>query len=118
MSLSVVKQNWKLFRDSVRLNRFAQRKISKHPDARKQARSTQLLNFPNSTAVAWVWNPVRPYFQAVNRDQTLGLRSVVPLASSSRSLNRPNPEPPNDAEVRSYVSLAYSEYRTFEMWAT
>jgi hypothetical protein len=36
----------------------------------------------NSTAVAWVWNPACPCFQAVNRDQTLGLRSVVPLASS------------------------------------
>jgi len=33
---------------------------------------------PNSTAVAWVWIPAGPYFQAFNRDQTLGLRSVVP----------------------------------------
>ena len=55
----------------------------KYPDADKTARSTQLLNFPNSTAVAWVWNPASPDIQTNGRDQTLGLRSVVPLASSS-----------------------------------
>ena len=32
----------------------------------------------NSTAVAWVWTPVGPQPLALNRDQTLGLRSVVP----------------------------------------
>ena len=42
---------------------------------------------PNSTAVAWVWNPVSPDIRTIDRDQTLGLRSVVPLASSSDSLN-------------------------------
>ena len=31
-----------------------------------------------STAVAWVWTPAGPQLQALNRDQTLGLRSVVP----------------------------------------
>ena len=38
--------------------------------------------------MAWVWSPVGPHFQACptsghDRNQTLGLRSVVPLASSS-----------------------------------
>jgi hypothetical protein len=49
----------------------------------KGARSTQLLNYSNSNAVAWVCIPAGPCFQAGDRDQTLGLRSVVPLASSS-----------------------------------
>jgi len=40
-----------------------------------------------STAVAWVWIPVCPLPEALDRDQTLGLRSVVPLASSSWRLN-------------------------------
>jgi hypothetical protein len=71
---------------------------------------------PNSTAVAWVWNPVRPRFQAGNRDQTLGLPGDLP-PELRRSLNQQlrlfesRPEPPNHAEVRSYVSLANSEYR-------
>jgi hypothetical protein len=36
----------------------------------------------HSTAVAWVWIPVRLCFQAADRDQTLGLRFVDPSASS------------------------------------
>ena len=59
----------------------AKNQITRRPT--NAARSTQLLNFSNSTAVAWVWNPVCPSLQALNRDQTLGLRSVVPSTSSS-----------------------------------
>src|ERR1035441_6229577 len=46
----------------------------------KRARSTQLLNLSNSTCSGLGLDSGRPRFQAGERDQTLGLRSVVPLA--------------------------------------
>jgi hypothetical protein len=71
-----------------------------------------------STAVAWVWIPVCPdsrlaLISGCDRDQTLGLRSVVPLAGSSLSgatlqaVNQPAHQAvnqPTHAEVRSSTS--------------
>src|SRR5580698_1227496 len=83
-----------LFQVQITLNKirkFAQRKISKHRNDRKWPRSTQLLNF-NSTAVAWVWIAGQP-FQALDRDQTLGLRSDFPRLRLNSTENQFLQEP-------------------------
>jgi hypothetical protein len=59
------------------------------PDNR--TRSTQLLNFSNSNAVAWVWTPASPCFQAIDRDQNAwtalrrSLSKQLPVSSRSGS---------------------------------
>jgi hypothetical protein len=45
-----------------------------------RARSTWLLGNLKSIAVAWVGLPVSP--QGFDRDQTLGLRSIIPLLAA------------------------------------
>ena len=78
-------ENHNLFRKIATIpsrSHSAKNQITRRRQIGAEHSAPELLN---STAVAWVWNPVRPHFQAVNRDQTLGLRSVVPLASSSIS---------------------------------
>src|ERR1035437_6304408 len=77
-----------------------------------RTRSTQLLQI--SIQQQWLGlGSGLPLLQASDRDQTLGLRSVVPLTSSFRF-----PKPLNYAEVRSFVSLAQSEYSILQVWAT
>jgi hypothetical protein len=56
---------------------FAQHKISKHRN--DQNLIAEHLAPYYSIAVAWVWNPAGQWLIA---DQTLGLRSVIPLQSA------------------------------------
>jgi len=91
-SLGIVKQNRNLLSIALTcltLNSAQRSKIKITGRPRQSGAEHSAPEFLSSTAVAWVWNPVRPYFQAVNRDQTLGLRSVVPLASSSWTFLHP-----------------------------
>jgi hypothetical protein len=66
--------------DPFNFVRTAQKiKITKRRQNGAEHSAPELLN---STAVAWVWIRSTPAYWAIDRDQTLGLRSVVPLAGS------------------------------------
>jgi hypothetical protein len=81
----------------------------------QETTSPELLN---STAVAWVWIPVGPYRMACNRDQTLGLRSVVPSTSSSGPYY-PTRATQSCRGAKLYCScVAYQQYRVSRLQAT
>ena len=99
----------------------AQRSNNRTPTNRRGA----LSSCHAQIHLQWLGFGVRPALTSrlIDRNQTLGLRSVVPLASSSPVVSRSfpiltRPKPPNHAEVRSSTSLAYSEYRISTQQAT
>ena len=99
----------------------AQRSNNRTPTNRRGA----LSSCHAQIHLQWLGFGVRPALTSrlIDRNQTLGLRSVVPLASSSPVVSRSfpiltRPKPPNHAEVRSSTSLAYSEYRISMQQAT
>ncbi len=91
---------------TCKMTSFAQHKISKHRNDRKVAAEHSAPGTSKSTAVAWVWMPAGPW--ALNRDQTLGLRSVFPLQSAPIL-----PEPRCEACFATHL-----EYRAFHFRAS
>ena len=94
-------------------NQSAQRKdqITRRRQSGAEHSAPELLK---STAVAWVWIPVCPCFQAClnfrPRPRSNAWTALRRTLNQQLRLLESRPEPPNHAEVRSYVSLANSEY--------
>jgi hypothetical protein len=68
------------------LDQFAQRRISKHLDARKRAQSTWLLELLNDCSGLGL--DCRSAFWLSTANQTLGLRSIIPLLPARYRLDQ------------------------------